>query len=199
MEKRTETALSTSSSSTSSSTITSGANFQEPEEDNESLQSLETESGSKESSIFSQLRSQQTQSSCEPSGLKASTSGKVCPTSSSSSSPLTTAPTVTTTSSTPHRYALQDFSPHHSVCKGHLNRHRNSHNHNPNTITCRPISETSSVAQLSLSSSSSSLESDPLSPACKICHLNAKEGDPLISPCKCAGTMQYIHCGCLMV
>ncbi|KAI1280482.1 E3 ubiquitin-protein ligase MARCHF1 [Halotydeus destructor] len=62
-------------------------------------------------------------------------------------------------------------------------------------ITCRPISESSSLAQLSIASSCSS---DPLMPMCKICHLNAKDGDPLISPCRCAGTMQFIHCGCLM-
>lgn len=66
----------------------------------------------------------------------------------------------------------------------------------PHTITCRPISESSSVAKLSLASSCSS---DPNAPFCKICHLNAKAGDPLISPCRCAGTMQFIHCGCLMV
>lgn len=36
-------------------------------------------------------------------------------------------------------------------------------------------------------------------PFCKICHVGAtKNGDKLISPCKCSGTMQYIHCGCLL-
>lgn len=36
-------------------------------------------------------------------------------------------------------------------------------------------------------------------PFCKICHLgSSKNGDKLISPCKCSGTMQYIHCGCLL-
>lgn len=36
-------------------------------------------------------------------------------------------------------------------------------------------------------------------PFCKICHLGAcKDADRLISPCKCSGTMQYIHCGCLL-
>lgn len=36
-------------------------------------------------------------------------------------------------------------------------------------------------------------------PFCKICHVgSAKNGDKLISPCKCSGTMQYIHCGCLL-
>lgn len=36
-------------------------------------------------------------------------------------------------------------------------------------------------------------------PFCKICHMgSSKCGDKLISPCKCSGTMQYIHCGCLL-
>lgn len=42
----------------------------------------------------------------------------------------------------------------------------------PHTITCRPISESSSVAQLSIASSCAS---DPSLPMCKICHLNAKD------------------------
>lgn len=36
-------------------------------------------------------------------------------------------------------------------------------------------------------------------PFCKICHIGStKNGDKLISPCRCSGTMQYIHCGCLL-
>lgn len=36
-------------------------------------------------------------------------------------------------------------------------------------------------------------------PFCKICHVSStKNGDKLISPCRCSGTMQYIHCGCLL-
>lgn len=36
-------------------------------------------------------------------------------------------------------------------------------------------------------------------PICKICHIgSSKHGDKLISPCKCSGTMQYIHCACLL-
>lgn len=36
-------------------------------------------------------------------------------------------------------------------------------------------------------------------PFCKVCHTGStKHGDKLISPCKCSGTMQYIHCGCLL-
>ncbi|KAK8769011.1 hypothetical protein V5799_014524 [Amblyomma americanum] len=34
-------------------------------------------------------------------------------------------------------------------------------------------------------------------PFCKICHMPGRDDDPLISPCRCAGTVQYIHCGCL--
>lgn len=71
----------------------------------------------------------------------------------------------------------------------------NCQNH-PHTIYCRPISESSSIGHLSIASSATS---DPNAPMCKICHLNAKELDPLITPCRCAGTMRYIHCGCLMV
>lgn len=67
--------------------------------------------------------------------------------------------------------------------------------HHPHTISCRPLSESSSIAQLSIASS---LANDPNAPMCKICHLNAKDLDPLITPCRCAGTMRYIHCGCLM-
>lgn len=50
----------------------------------------------------------------------------------------------------------------------------------------------------SLSSVSSDVNTDPMLPICKICHLNAKDEDPLITPCKCSGTMQFIHCKCLM-
>lgn len=51
-----------------------------------------------------------------------------------------------------------------------------------------------SAAQLSITSSNS----DPTIPTCRICHLPAGDSDNLISPCRCAGTMQYIHNGCLM-
>lgn len=48
-----------------------------------------------------------------------------------------------------------------------------------------------------ISSSASTLSLNK--PFCKICHVGAtKNGDKLISPCKCSGTMQYIHCGCLL-
>jgi RING-variant domain len=33
--------------------------------------------------------------------------------------------------------------------------------------------------------------------ACRICLSNEEAEGPLISPCKCSGSMQYIHIGCL--
>lgn len=50
----------------------------------------------------------------------------------------------------------------------------------------------------SLSSVSSDMNTDPMLPICKICHLNAKEDDPLITPCRCSGSVQFIHAKCLM-
>lgn len=50
----------------------------------------------------------------------------------------------------------------------------------------------------SLSSVSSDVNTDPMLPICKICHLNAKEDDPLITPCRCSGSVQFIHAKCLM-
>ena len=36
-------------------------------------------------------------------------------------------------------------------------------------------------------------------PLCRICHMNGEEGEILISPCRCSGTLQFIHNTCLMV
>lgn len=36
-------------------------------------------------------------------------------------------------------------------------------------------------------------------PTCRICHLYGEPGDTLVSPCRCAGTMQYVHTSCLVV
>lgn len=74
----------------------------------------------------------------------------------------------------------------------------------------RTICSTTSDHSATSSTSSNSYNK----PFCKICHLgnntsnsdynliggHLKNGqhDKLISPCKCSGTMQYIHCGCLL-
>ena len=42
------------------------------------------------------------------------------------------------------------------------------------------------------------VEVDHLGSSCKICLGDqAEEGNPLVSPCKCSGTMKYIHVECL--
>lgn len=63
------------------------------------------------------------------------------------------------------------------------------------TFSGADISGSASAAQLSIASSFG----DNSLPTCKICHTAAKPEDPLISPCRCTGTLRYIHCGCLMV
>ncbi|KAK2145634.1 hypothetical protein LSH36_667g00021 [Paralvinella palmiformis] len=51
-----------------------------------------------------------------------------------------------------------------------------------------------SKSQLSMLSDTNSA----LLPICRICHLPEDGGDILISPCRCAGTLQFIHNTCLM-
>lgn len=36
-------------------------------------------------------------------------------------------------------------------------------------------------------------------PICRICHLPGDKEDPLFKPCRCSGTLRFIHYGCLMV
>ncbi|CAE1171615.1 MARCH1_8 [Acanthosepion pharaonis] len=35
-------------------------------------------------------------------------------------------------------------------------------------------------------------------PICRICHLPGDKEDPLFKPCRCSGTLRFIHYGCLM-
>lgn len=49
--------------------------------------------------------------------------------------------------------------------------------------------------KLSLSSNSSKTSDYP--DICRICHCEGTAGEPLISPCSCLGTMQYLHQSCL--
>ncbi|KAL4425225.1 hypothetical protein ABPG75_009241 [Micractinium tetrahymenae] len=34
-------------------------------------------------------------------------------------------------------------------------------------------------------------------PTCRICHGGAEDGNPLMSPCRCRGTMAHVHASCL--
>ena len=56
-----------------------------------------------------------------------------------------------------------------------------------------PLRHSYSEPSLTTSASTASM------PICRICHMPSDERAELISPCRCAGTMQYIHTGCLMV
>ena len=48
--------------------------------------------------------------------------------------------------------------------------------------------------------SRTSMDSQHPMPLCRICHTPAeKNSDPLIAPCRCSGTMKYVHRGCLVV
>lgn len=116
-----------------------------------------------------------------------------------------------------NEYCTNTNSSHHHHHKNHMNE--NSSNCSNSSTTTRSSSTNSSNVSTSsstddnkanntlksvnneLSGSLSSVSSDvnPMLPICKICHLNGKDEDPLITPCKCSGTMQFIHCRCLMV
>jgi len=67
------------------------------------------------------------------------------------------------------------------------------------------ISSTTSVHQASRSSMIEELSFDDtdssLLPSCRICQLSAEEANvgPLISPCRCAGTLKFVHQKCLAV
>lgn len=50
--------------------------------------------------------------------------------------------------------------------------------------------------QISLSSTSSKTTAD-YPDICRICHSEETHDEPLISPCLCLGTMQYLHQACL--
>ena len=56
-----------------------------------------------------------------------------------------------------------------------------------------PLRHSYSEPSLTTSASTASM------PICRICHMPSEERAELISPCRCAGTMQYIHTACLMV
>jgi E3 ubiquitin-protein ligase MARCH1/8 len=57
-------------------------------------------------------------------------------------------------------------------------------------MTCMPSSDKMNVSQCSTISSSSA-------EICRICHCEGETEDPLIAPCYCAGSLRYVHQGCL--
>ena len=63
----------------------------------------------------------------------------------------------------------------------------------PNT----PLLSSTLVENRRLSLSSTSSKSTDCPDICRICHCEGTTEEPLISPCLCMGTMQYLHQSCL--
>lgn len=60
-----------------------------------------------------------------------------------------------------------------------------------------PLLETNLNTSRKSSLSSSSSKSSEYRDICRICHCEGTDDEPLISPCLCLGTMQYLHQACL--
>ena len=58
-------------------------------------------------------------------------------------------------------------------------------------------SNTEPLTRQRSSSSSSSSKTSECPDICRICHCESTPDEPLISPCLCLGTMQYLHQACL--
>ena len=65
----------------------------------------------------------------------------------------------------------------------------------PEEVTAFLSDDEHRARKLSLSSSSSKTSDYP--DICRICHCEGTIDEPLISPCSCLGTMQYLHQSCL--
>lgn len=60
-----------------------------------------------------------------------------------------------------------------------------------------PLLENNQNSRRKSSLSSSSSKSSEYRDICRICHCEGTDDEPLISPCLCLGTMQYLHQACL--
>ena len=65
----------------------------------------------------------------------------------------------------------------------------------PKSIVETPLIPIKTTSKASLSSASSKTSDYP--DICRICHCEGTNDEPLISPCYCLGTMQYLHQSCL--
>jgi hypothetical protein len=65
----------------------------------------------------------------------------------------------------------------------------------PKAIPETPLIPIKTTSKTSLSSTSSKSSDYP--DICRICHCEGTIEEPLISPCCCLGTMQYLHQSCL--
>ena len=65
------------------------------------------------------------------------------------------------------------------------------------TVVQLPLLTTDETSRRNLSFSSTSSKTSDSPDICRICHCEGTNDEPLISPCLCLGTMQYLHQACL--
>jgi len=68
---------------------------------------------------------------------------------------------------------------------------------NDQTIITTPLLSNNEILTRQISSSSISSKTSDYPDICRICHCEGTNDEPLISPCLCLGTMQYLHQSCL--
>ncbi len=68
---------------------------------------------------------------------------------------------------------------------------------NDQTIITTPLLSNNEILTRQISSSSISSKTSDYPDICRICHCESTNDEPLISPCLCLGTMQYLHQSCL--
>jgi hypothetical protein len=65
------------------------------------------------------------------------------------------------------------------------------------TLVRTPLLSNDGTSSRRVSLSSSSSKTSDYTDICRICHCEGTDDEPLISPCLCLGTMQYLHQSCL--
>jgi E3 ubiquitin-protein ligase MARCH1/8 len=68
---------------------------------------------------------------------------------------------------------------------------------NEQTIVTTPLLSNNETLTRKISFSSTSSKTSDCPDICRICHCEGTNDEPLISPCLCLGTMQYLHQSCL--
>jgi hypothetical protein len=65
------------------------------------------------------------------------------------------------------------------------------------TILTKPLISNNAILTRKISLSSTNSKTSDYPDICRICHCEGTNDEPLISPCLCLGTMQYLHQSCL--
>jgi hypothetical protein len=77
------------------------------------------------------------------------------------------------------------------------NDNNNDDDDNESPTISSPLLATDDHTTRKTSLSSTSSKSSDCPDICRICHCEGTNDEPLISPCLCLGTMQYLHQSCL--